>query len=97
MNIQEWNPGRLLELSGYYWKTCTLHAAVKLDVFTAIGDSHLGIEDIASNFGGDKRGVGMLLNALTAMNLLIKTDDQFSNTDAGKNHCQFRSLGSNRF
>ena len=94
MNTQEWNPGRLLEMSGYYWKTCTLHAGVKLDVFTTIGDAHLRIEDIASNLGGDKRGVGMLLNALTAMNLLIKTDDQFSNTDAGKT---FLSKASPRY
>jgi len=55
MNTQEWNPGRLLETSGYYWKTCTLHAGVKLDVFTTIGDAHLRIEDIASNLGGSKR------------------------------------------
>jgi hypothetical protein len=38
MNTQQWHPGTLLELSGYFWKTCTLHAAVKLDVFTAVGD-----------------------------------------------------------
>ncbi|MBW1836559.1 MAG: methyltransferase [Deltaproteobacteria bacterium] len=94
MNTQEWNPGRLLEMSGYYWKTCTLHAGVKLDVFTTIGDAHLRIEDIASNLGGDQRGVGMLLNALTAMNLLIKTDDQYSNTDAAKT---FLSKNSPRY
>jgi hypothetical protein len=41
MNMQEWHPGTLLELSGYFWKTCTLHAAVKLDVFTAAGDRAL--------------------------------------------------------
>jgi len=34
MEKQQWNPGSLLQLSGQYWATCTLHAAVKLDVFT---------------------------------------------------------------
>ena len=48
MNPQEWNPGKLLELSGYYWKTCTLHAAVKLDVFTAIDDQQLSSKEIAA-------------------------------------------------
>ena len=30
----KWNPGKLIELSGYFWRIFTLHAAVKLDVFT---------------------------------------------------------------
>ena len=34
------NPGRLLELSGMYWQTCTRHAAVKLDL-NAPNDSAL--------------------------------------------------------
>jgi SAM-dependent methyltransferase len=41
MDNHEWNPGELLELSGYFWKTCTLHAAVKLDVFTCLGEEQL--------------------------------------------------------
>jgi predicted O-methyltransferase YrrM len=82
MDPQEWNPGRLLELSGYYWKTCTLHAAVKLDVFTALGNARLTGEEIAAKLKLDKRASIMLLNALTAMNLLSKEDDRFSNTSA---------------
>jgi len=69
MNTQEWNPGILLETSGYYWRTCTLHAGVKLDVFTAIDDNQLTIKEIAQKLNADQRGVTMLLNALTAMNL----------------------------
>ena len=69
MNTQEWNPGSLLETSGYYWRTCTLHAGVKLDVFTAIGDNQLTIKEIAQKLNADQRGVTMLLNTLTAMNL----------------------------
>ena len=41
MKSQNRNPGELLELSGAFWQTCVLHAAVKLDVFTAIGDQRL--------------------------------------------------------
>ena len=84
MNTQEWNPGTLLELSGYYWKTCTLHAGVKLDLFTAIGDRQLTSKEIAAMLGGDERSITMLLNALTAMDLLIKAEDRFSNTAAAK-------------
>ncbi|MBW2192906.1 MAG: SAM-dependent methyltransferase [Deltaproteobacteria bacterium] len=82
METQEWNPGLLLELSGYYWKTCTLHAGVKLDLFTLIGDEHLTADDIAARLNCDKRALIMLLNALTAMDLLTKSGDTFSNTTA---------------
>jgi hypothetical protein len=82
MNSQEWNPGQILELSGYYWKTCTLHAGVKLDVFTAIGKERLSADEAARWLSVDKRALTMLLNALTAMNLLSKSEGKFSNTPA---------------
>lgn len=82
MNIQNMNQGQLLEISGNYWKACTLHAGVKLDVFTALRSEQLTSEDISQKRNADKRGVTMLLNALTAMNLLIKENDKYSNTSA---------------
>ncbi len=83
MEKQQWNPGSLLQLSGQYWETCTLHAAVKLDVFTAIGDQQIAGDDIAQRLNVNKNGITRLLNALTAMNLLEKSDDKFSNVLAG--------------
>ncbi|MBW2249461.1 MAG: SAM-dependent methyltransferase [Deltaproteobacteria bacterium] len=83
MEKQQWNPGSLLQLSGQYWATCTLHAAVKLDVFTAIGDQQIAGGDIAQNLNVNKEGVTRLLNALIAMNLLEKSDDKYSNVPEG--------------
>jgi predicted O-methyltransferase YrrM len=85
MNTQEWHPGTLLELSGYFWKTCTLHAAVKLDVFTAVGDQALAAKELASKLNVANDGLERLLNALTAMTLLSKSGNKFSNTPAAKN------------
>ena len=82
MDTQEWNPGQILELSGYYWKTCTLHAGVKLDVFTAIGKEKVTAGDVAGKLGVDRRALTMLLNALTAIGLLSKNLDTYSNTQA---------------
>ena len=76
-----WNPGALFETSGHYWKSCTIHTAVKLDIFTVMATGHKSSEDIARQINGDWRGVSALLNALTAMGLLKKTDDRFANTD----------------
>lgn len=80
MTTEEWHPGTLLELSGYFWKTCTLHAAVKLDVFTLIGDKSLTAEELAGNAGTDADAMTRLADALVSMALLSKKNDRYSNT-----------------
>ena len=83
MPAREWNPGELFEISGFFWKTCVLHTAVKLDVFTVIGDGKLSAEDIARQVDGSARGVVRLLNALVAMELLVKQDETYANSASG--------------
>ena len=78
------NPGDLLEISGFYWKTCTLHAAVKLDVFSVIGDAHLTGEEICQKLNGAQRGVERLLDALTAMDLLKKIGGKYGNSPSSR-------------
>ena len=80
----KWNPGKLLELSGYFWKTCTLHAAVKLDVFTCLGDEHLESAEVSDRLKTSTRGTERLLNALVAMELLTKADDKYVNTSSAR-------------
>jgi SAM-dependent methyltransferase len=81
MNPEEWNPGRLLGLSGGYWNACTLHAAVKLGIFTLIGRAPMSADQVAEKLPGDLRGVTMLLNALAALDLLRKENDRYINSD----------------
>ena len=83
MTDPDWDPEQLLRMSGIYWQSCALHAGVKLDVFTAIGKERLTEVETAGKIGGDPRGVGMLLNALTAMKLLVKTGGRYGNTPFG--------------
>ena len=80
MTARNWSPGELLEVSGFFWKTCTLHAAVKIDVFTAIGGGGLTAADITLKVGGTARGVIRLLDALVAMGLLKKLNETYTNT-----------------
>ena len=80
MNDQTLDPGGLLEISGAYWESCALHAAVKLDIFTIIGQDQLKGKEMAQKLKGDKRGVATLLNALTAMGLLLKSDNKYANS-----------------
>jgi predicted O-methyltransferase YrrM len=84
MKEDKWDAGRMLETSGSYWKSCTLHAGVQLEIFTLIGDDCVGGDEIAERLGGNVRGVNGLLNALTAMGLLIKQQGQYANTPESK-------------
>ena len=94
MNAQELNPGKLLDISGKYWTTCTLHAGVKLDVFSAIGKKSLTSDEIAEKISTDERATAMLLNALTAMDLLQKKGNTFANTELST---EFLSKDSSRY
>ncbi len=82
MNSREWNKEEFLKTSSYYWQTCTLHTGVKLDLFTIADAGPLSAEEICRKVGGDLRGVSILLNALTAMELLIHEEGEYSNTPA---------------
>jgi len=75
-----WTPGQLLEVTGAYWSTCTLHAGVKLDLFTPLSAEPLTAGELAGRIDCNSRGLGMLLNALAAMDLLEKNGEQFAAT-----------------
>lgn len=94
MENQTMTPGQILGLSGYYWKTCTLHAAVKLDIFTAIGEQEKTAAEIAGALDLDARALGMLLNALVSMSFLTKNRDRFRNTAAS---AEFLSRESKKY
>jgi len=80
MSRQELNPGKILQISGNYWETCTLHAGVKLDIFSILGSESMSGEEMAKKLKSDTRGTIMLLNALSAMDFLEKKDNKYSNT-----------------
>lgn len=80
MNHDDLSPAGILEISGFYWKTCTLHGAVKLGVFTAMGGRRVSAKDLGEEMKVDRRALEMLLNALSAMELLVKSDGLYANT-----------------
>jgi ribosomal protein S19E (S16A) len=79
----EWsNPGQILGASSSYWRSFAIHTAVKLDLFTVIGDQTSSGEDVAKRIDGDAHGVTTLLNALAALGFVTKDKNKFSNTEA---------------
>lgn len=91
METFDWHPGTLLEMSGYYWKTCTLHAGVKLDIFTQIGENALTCDSLQKKIDADKEGLTRLLDALSALQLLTKKGDTYQNTNASSTFLSKRS------
>lgn len=61
MANRKWNPGELLELSGDFWETCTLHATVKLEVFTCLGDGQLASAEVSNRLKTSSRDMQRLL------------------------------------
>ncbi len=80
MKSVEWTPVELLGVSVSYWQACILHAAVKLELFSLIGNNEISSDEVAVRLKGDLRGVTLMLNALVAMGLLVKKREIFSNT-----------------
>lgn len=74
------HPGRLFGLGSAYWQSCALHAAVKLEIFTALADRELPAPELAARLGCSERGLETLLNAMVAMDLLVKEGKLFHNS-----------------
>jgi predicted O-methyltransferase YrrM len=79
-NKPEWNIGQLLSVSSAYWRSSTIHAAVKLEIFTVLGEKEMTAEEVSTKIGAKERGLAMLLNALTAMGLLEHDENRYKNT-----------------
>lgn len=90
---ETWTPGSILELSGYYWRTCTLHAAVQLDVFTVLDGGAQTAAGVAATCGTDEEATARLLNALVALGLVVKQQQTYHNTQAAHNFLSKHSQG----
>lgn len=72
------SPGPLLALSAGYWRSCALHAAVALDVFTPLAAGPATARELAPGLGCDARALDMLLTAMCGLGLLFRQGDAFS-------------------
>lgn len=75
MDQSTWTPATLLQLSGGYWSACALHAGVKLDLFSRSGS----VAEFAAT-GGEPRALALLLDALTALGLMVKSEGRYAPT-----------------
>jgi len=89
-----WTPPELLNMSGSYWSTCALHAGVKLKLFTALSDAPATTTELSKRLSLNERGLGMLLDALAALELLNKKGVSYHTTPFA---AQFLSIKSSAY
>ena len=70
---------RLQRMATAYWESAALMAAVELDVFTAIARGHDTIPALARAAGMTDRNAERLLTTLTALALIERNSERFSN------------------
>ena len=70
---------RLQRMSKAFWESAALMSAVELDTFTAISQGHNTIETAAEAMDIEALNAERLMTALTAMGLLHRDGDTFSN------------------
>ncbi len=75
---RQWDAQRLLETMRGYQAACVLAAAVRLDLFTALGRETHSAGDLAGALHLDERGLRTLLDALAGLDLVAKAQDAYS-------------------
>ena len=80
--MRDWSPESLYFTSCAYWESSILHTAMELDLFSVLSDGRMTIADLALRLEADERGVYLLVNALTAMELLSRDGEYIQLVDA---------------
>jgi ubiquinone/menaquinone biosynthesis C-methylase UbiE len=75
------NPTRLVEMASAFYESSVLFAASDLGLFAMLaGPGEADARTIAESCGLDRRGTRLLLDACTAVGLLIKEGDSYRNS-----------------
>jgi len=70
-------PSHVLKLSNAFMESRILLTGAELNVFTLLCDSPMSLDDVATSLKTSPRGTAILLDALTAMELLKKVDGRY--------------------
>ena len=75
-----WHPGQLLSTSSAYWRGCTLQSSVRLKVFSKLAHGPQSGQELAVAMASNEPATILLLDALAAMGLLHKDDENYQNS-----------------
>ena len=85
-SARSWTPGAIRELAMGFQASRILLTAVELRLFSLIGHGGLTSAEVARRAASHPRATDRLLNALCAMQLLVKRDGRFWNTADGRKY-----------
>ena len=77
-----------MKLASGHVEARIVQAALELEIFEAIGTHSLEAASVADSLDLEPRATELMLNALTALGLLRKREDQFSLTDVSTTYLQ---------
>src|SRR5215203_4511911 len=77
---QQPSPQLFFQTINAHQRTEALKAAIELEVFTAIGEGNTTAADIAKRCKSAERGIRILCDYLTIMEMLTKQDDRYTLT-----------------
>jgi predicted O-methyltransferase YrrM len=72
------NPQTILELARNFMESRILLTGAELDLFTLLASGPLSAEEVAGRTGADLRALTIVLDALAAMELLVKREGRYS-------------------
>ncbi len=76
--MNSWTSERALEASRAFMESRIVLTGVELDVFTLLAHAPLTLDEAASAMKSSSRGTAILLDALTAMGLLVKSGGRYA-------------------
>ena len=74
------NPSRIMQMASAFQESCLLFAASDLGIFQQLSSSPATSDELSQALGLNPRGTRLLLDACTAIRLLQKEGDQYSNS-----------------
>jgi ubiquinone/menaquinone biosynthesis C-methylase UbiE len=82
----ELNPDQLMQMAMSYTASRVLAAGIRLNVFSLLASGHETAADVAKAVGASERGMRMLLDALTALQLLVKGGGRYRLTPSAEKY-----------
>jgi SAM-dependent methyltransferase len=73
-------PGLVFDMMQAHQRTAALHAAIDLDVFSAVGEGPGDVASIARHCKASERGIRILCDFLTINGVLVKEDGHYRHT-----------------
>ncbi len=90
MNSSLWSENSkyniIIDIATAFQKSKVFFAAIELNIFSIIGDEKLSAKEICNKIQSDLRNTEKLLNALCALNFLIKHNDLYENSPITKHY-----------